>query len=375
MIHSLDDYPIHQTSQPLLHPITDSPNAYDRFFFNGYRLDGDDGANTPVFFAVAFGVYPNRGIMDAAFAVVRDGVQHNVRASRRAPADRTQTEVGPIRVEVVEPMRTHRIKVDGRHGVAADLTMTAVSPVVEEPRFVREADARTVFDYTRLTQFGAWTGWIEIDGRRTELAPGQHVVGTRDRSWGVRPVGERPAGPPSLPQFFWIWAPTVFEDACTHFAVNHDGAGRPWHQSGAVVPVLAEGEPPIDPGRVQRGTGATFDVDWRPGTRWVERITTRLERWATEPVEIAYDPVLEFQMSGIGYNHPEWGHGRWVGEDESTRDEIELGAVDPLDPTHIHVQALARATWGERTGVGVVEQFVIGPHETTGLTGILDGAP
>ena len=86
MIHPLDDYPIHQTSQPLLHPATDSPNAYDRYFFNGYRI-ADEPVET-MFFAVALGVYPNRGIMDAAFAVVRDGVQHNVRASRRAPADR-----------------------------------------------------------------------------------------------------------------------------------------------------------------------------------------------------------------------------------------------------------------------------------------------
>ena len=32
------------------------------------------------------------------------------------------------------------------------------------------------------------------------------------------------------------------------------------------------------------------------------------------------------------------------------------------------------ARWGDRVGVGVVEQLVLGPHEPTGLTGILDGA-
>jgi hypothetical protein len=190
--------------------------------------------------------------MDGAFSVVRDGVQHNVRASRACPLDRTETVAGPLRIEVEVPMRRHRITVDGRHGIAADLTMTAMAPVVEEPRFVHQVDGRTVFDYTRLTQFGRWTGWIEIDGERIDLADAGAVVGVRDRSWGVRPVGDAIPGPPSVPQFFWLWAPTVFDDVCTHFALNQEADGRTWHQSGAVVPLLAGGEPTIDPGRVQR---------------------------------------------------------------------------------------------------------------------------
>jgi hypothetical protein len=368
VIHPFDDYPLHQTSQPVSHVASESPNAYDRFFFNGYDPGGS------LFFAVALGAYPNRRVMDAAFSVVRRGVQHNVRGSRACPADRTDTAAGPIRVTVVEPMRRHRITVGPRHGLSAELTMTAHSPVIEEPRFVRTVEHRTLMDYTRLTQFGRWEGWIDLDGERLAISAGQPVVGTRDRSWGVRPVGPQPAGPLGERQFFWLWAPTVFEDVCTHLAVNHDAAGRPWHQSGAVVPVLGGGDPPIDPGRVQRSEEASFDVTWEPGTRWAERITTRLGRWGADPVEVSYEPVLRFQMSGIGYGHPVWGHGRWVGDDESTRDRIDLGGVDPLDPTMLHIQALARASWGERRGTGVVEQLIVGPHQPTGLTGVLDGA-
>jgi hypothetical protein len=369
MLHPFDDYPLHQTSEPISHPGTDSFNFYDRYFFNGYDRDGD------VFFAVAFGVYPNRRVMDAAFSVIRDGVQHNVRASRVCPVDRTDTSVGPITVEVVEPMHTHRIVVDDRHGISADLTMTAIAPVIEEPRFVHQVGMRVVFDYTRLTQFGRWTGWIEIDGRRIDIDRLAPVEGTRDRSWGVRPVGDQPKSPPSIPQFFWIWAPTLFADCATHFAVNHDADGRPWHQSGAVVPRRRGDEPTIDPGRVQRASAAEFDVVWRSGSRWAERITTRLHMWNSDPVEVEYEPFLTFQMVGIGYRHPEWGHGMYVGEDESVRDDIVLADVDPLDPLMLHVQALARARWGDREGVGIVEQLVVGPHEPSGLTGIIDGAP
>ncbi len=366
MLHPLDDYCVHQTSTPLLHNASVSPNAYDRFFFNGWHPDGD------VFFAVAFGVYPNRGVMDGAFSVVRDGVQHNVRASRRCPTDRTETTAAPISVHVEEPMRRHRITVTDRFGLSADLRFGALSPAIEEPRFVHTVGTQTVFDYTRLTQFGTWEGWIELDGERIDIDASH--VGVRDRSWGYRPVGERVAGPPVAPQFFWIWCPTVFDDACTHAALNHDAEGRPWHESGAVAPRIGVGDPVIDPGRIQRAASADADIAWAAGTRWAERLTMRLGMWSADPVEVVYEPLVRFHMSGLGYRHPEWGHGFWRGEAEATRDSFATDDVDPAAPEFVHIQALSRATWGDRKGTGVVEQLVVGPHEPTGLTGIVDGA-
>jgi hypothetical protein len=85
-------------------------------------------------------------------------------------------------------------------------------------------------------------------------------------------------------------------------------------------------------------------------------------------------PQLTFRMSGVGYTHPTWGHGRW-------HDELvvagEAFAVDDLDDTqfhHLHVQQVMRCQWGGRTGLGVLEQIVIGPHHARGLTGLTDGA-
>jgi hypothetical protein len=384
MLHPFDDYPVHQTPEPLLHVDTESPNAYDRYFFNGFDVDGG------LFFAVALGVYPNREVMDGAFSVIvdggRNGVQHNLRASRRLPRDRS-TAVGPLSLEVVHPMRQHRVVIDSGgehgHGIGADLTWTMISPVIEEPRFVWREGARVRMDYTRLTQFGAWSGWIEIDGRRLDVMSG--VVGVRDRSWGTRPVGAPIATAPSTPQFFWLWTPTVFDDACTHMALNHHADGRPWHQSGAVVPRITPdadqpGVDPLDGSRVLRSATASAELHLESGTRWARSLTVRLERWTPDGGagavdEISYEPFLNFHMSGIGYRHPEWGHGRWVGEHESTRDAFDLAAVDPLSPDFLHIQALSRARWAQRTGVGVIEQMFIGPHDPTGLTGILDPAP
>jgi len=125
---------------------------------------------------------------------------------------------------------------------------------------------------------------------------------------------------------------------------------------------------------VRRTTHSEVDVVWTPGTRWMSSATVRHEQWRDDPIEVDYTPVLRFQMSGIGYLHPEWGHGSWHGEAAETRDAIVLADVDPADPTMVHVQHVCRASTGDRSGAGVFEQLVIGPHAPSGFSGLTDGA-
>ena len=67
MLSKGDDYPIHQTPEPIAF-VAGQRNFYDRYFFNGYDSDGEK------FFAFALGVYPYLDVMDAAFSFVFDGV-------------------------------------------------------------------------------------------------------------------------------------------------------------------------------------------------------------------------------------------------------------------------------------------------------------
>ena len=59
MLTKGDDFPLHQSAEPIAFAGTDR-NFYDRYFFNGYSPDGS------VFFAAAMGFYPQLGIIDAA---------------------------------------------------------------------------------------------------------------------------------------------------------------------------------------------------------------------------------------------------------------------------------------------------------------------
>ncbi|MED5206969.1 MAG: hypothetical protein VX465_10085, partial [Pseudomonadota bacterium] len=100
-----DDYPIHQTPEPVAYAGTDR-NFYDRYFFNGYAPDGSG------FFAAALGIDPHLDIIDAHFTVVRNGVQHCIHASAELRMERMAMAVGPFSVEIVEPLNTLRLRLE-----------------------------------------------------------------------------------------------------------------------------------------------------------------------------------------------------------------------------------------------------------------------
>ena len=366
MLTKADDYPIHQTPEPIAYAGTDR-NFYDRYFFNGYGRGGEH------FFAAAMGIYPHLNVIDASFSVIHEGRQHNLHASRCLGMERMDTHAGPISVEVVEPLKRLRIRVEDRkNGIRADVLFAARARAIEEPRYTRRIGPRTFFDLTRMTQNGAYQGWIEVDGARIELRP-ESVLGTRDRSWGVRQVGAQdpqPHAPAALPQFYWLWAPLNFDDAVFLYDVNQDAAGEAWHES-AFLGALGEVE-------AEAMAWADSRVAFKSGTRHAKSAVLRLRRRSGSEIEIALEPQFQFSMAGLGYFNPEWGHGAYSGEDRTGYDVYDLGAIDEREALHLHVQAFCRARLSEggrtKQGIGVLEQLVLGAHQPSGFRELLDGA-
>ena len=132
MLNKLDDFPIHQTPEPIAHPAASDRNVYDRTWYNG------------------------------AFSVAtRGGRQHCFFGSRRAPLERTEMQVGPFRMEVIEPMRRARVVLEkNKSGITCDLTFSTRTAPIQEARQVLWAGARRTMDATRFDQFGRWSGSI-----------------------------------------------------------------------------------------------------------------------------------------------------------------------------------------------------------------------
>lgn len=361
-----DDYPLHQTADPIAFSGTDR-NFYDRFFFNGYDSEHD------LFFAVALGVYPQLNIMDASFCVLHQGQQINLRASKEMNMDRLNLTVGPITISLVRPLLETRIIIDAPdYDLAADLTAIARHQAIEEPRFTRRQGPRAFMDYTRATQNVSWRGEVTARGHRLQVQAA-HCCGTRDRSWGVRPVGmgdPQTIVPPLEPQFYWLWTPSNFEQHSLFCHSNDDGDGDPWNRRAVLVDH-------------QTDTASHFDEviltpTYAPQSRRITELTGVLVGADELSFTMRCGPI--FYMQGLGYGHPEWGHGRHHGPlrvacdscDEASA-EVQLRGGDFLP---LHIQALAHVELSGRnfstTGHCVVEQLFLGRHAPSEFSGLLD---
>lgn len=365
MLTKADDFPIHQTPEPIAYSGTDR-NFYDRYFFNGYAPDGSE------FFAVAFGVYPHLNVADAHFSIIRNGVQHCVHASRVLGMERMDLHVGPISIEVIEPLKKLKVTIAPTDGISAELVFDGRAFPIEEPRFIHRIGPRTFMDYTRMTQNGHYTGWIEVDGVRRQIASG--TTGTRDRSWGVRPIGTpdpQPYAPAVTPGFFWLWSPLNFADRSVFYHISADADGHAWNTRGALA---MDGATAASIVEIKSGH---MDLDFQPRTRHARSARLTLAPEGAPAMEISFTPISRFQMRGIGYFHPRWRHGELKGELVIEREDIVLDSLDLLSPENLHIQAISRVELRQEgqaplQGIGILEQLIAGPYKPYGFTAMAD---
>lgn len=369
MLTAGDEYPIHQTPEPIAFSGSDR-NFYDRYFFNGYSADGE------TFFAAAMGVYPHLNVIDGAVSVLRGGKQSSVFLSRPLNMERMDTSVGPLSVEVIEPMKRIRLALKETEGIALDVSFEGRAFPIEEPRFKYRQGPRMLIDCTRMTQNGRWAGSLSIDGETIDISPDQWR-GTRDRSWGVRPIGAQdpqPLLPFQMPQFYWIWTPLNFADRSVFFHVNDDADGKAWNTRAVVAMDGAEH------GEHRHMASGTATVDYTRGTRRAERASLTFTDEQGRGLGVDIEPVSTFLMKGIGYGHSKWRHGAHQGEQLSIeREDIVPDDEDWQTPENLHIQALSRVTLtdeagGTHQGVGAFEQLFLGAHAPSGFKDILDGA-
>lgn len=360
VVSSWDDFPVHQASEYVRHPVTSDRNFYDRYYFNMHPSSGD-------WFAIfGMGQYPNLGVTDA-FVDVRIGdEQHIVRASRPL-TDRADTSVGPLRVEVIEPLRKLRFVVEpSEHSVALDVTWEGHGRVVEEPRQYLRAKERVVFDTQRLAQMGTWSGTMTVGGEEIAVTP-DRCKGSRDRSWGVRPVGE--PEPDGIRQGvnvmggMWNYFPMQFDDHSI-FVICHerDDGSRQLEQAERVW---------LDPDRPIEELGKPdHEHTLEPGTRVMSG--TKLT-FSDSPIVITGTPLLaNFLCVGTGYGlDADWRHGMYQGPEP-----VVQGMVLKVDDIkgiaqYAVVDQVARFEYDGNIGYGLYEHGFFGPFNRYGLT---DGA-
>ncbi len=358
MLSPMDDYPLHQVAETIRHAGTSDRNFYDRYYFNMHASSDE------LFMVMGMGQYPTLGVQDA-FAVVRRGDKHHVvRSSRELGNDRMDTSVGPLRVEVLQGLKKVRFIVEDlpEYPIAMDVTWDGAIPAFEEPRQYIRRHGRVLFDSLRFAQTGNWSGQLRVGDETFDVTPDKWK-GCRDRSWGIRPVGEtEPAGIHAgthVMEGMWNYAPMQFDDYSIIYICNEHNNGH--RELEEAVKVWSDPERPVEwLGRPEHEHNV---VNKQAYTTFIDRSIIRFPEAPGGALEVLVEPLTHvWVMVGTGYGlEADWKHGMYKGR--LVTEHMTLDMQADKDRMFGLCDNAARFTLGDDVGYGLFEYGFFGPFD------------
>ena len=300
--------PVLDEKHDFAHPVEGDSAWSESYYFNCYDPDVDCG------FFTRIGVRPNEGTIDAGLSVwVPGGGLAHLRSVRQQQSMvERDLEVGPVRYQMLEPLQRWQLTANGESTagpVAMDVTFDALMPAIGADGQGKDgsgssAQTRQSVGKGHLEQAGRWSGWIDVNGRRSVL--GSQARGNRDKSWGPRRWG----GPK-----MWRWFSVNIDDD-THF------------------------------GGIRIGTDAG---DLHRGWVWTGGEHASIERW---------DVTSELEDDGVTHTVTNVSALDKAGRTHALRADVlrvEPGRSGVRANTTIVNEGLARWTYDGRSGYGISE--------------------
>jgi hypothetical protein len=334
--------------------------------------------------AIDFGLgrYHNRGVMDGWAAVSRGVEQWTVRASRELRDDPTETTVGPLAYEIIDPLNKVRFVLERNDAqpIAYDITFSASFPPFFEDRHKqREQDGfRVGSDVIRYHQIGVPSGWVEIEGQRIEIKP-EEWAEFRDHSWGtrldvgvhatdIRPSSNFGDAKFGEDEFVLIWSPFLLhgpkgESVAYHFyhmakkGKIFYSSGYRNHEDGSQEKVARVRPELRYDDKTRRLLGGRVHFDMLQGG------THSVDVEALGPAGVHLGPGLYLGFEGK--KHGSWKGGATEVEGEKFADTLD---IETLRKIHQLRDCPIKVTEGDMTGYGIMETIIHGEDRELGLT-------
>lgn len=355
MLTPQDDLLGHQLATTFDHVGDSDPRWTERYWYTAHPFASGD-------MVIDFGLgwYPNRNVMDAFAGVAKGGKQYNFRASRNSRPNSLDPAVGPLKFEIIEGLRHHRITLaENDSALAFELDFLASLPGAEEAQSVRRRNGRLEENLARMTQFGRWQGWISVEGRRMAIDP-EGWWGQRDHSWGIRSVMNTDAACPPLPvhrNFLWLWCMYQFDDFGISLFLKERAPGRAMYLSGSEVAWAATDRP-----AVRSIEAIEHDIEWADDplgqTISTARLHLKFEDGGTRELLIQGLPARYYLKGGLYGGLNGWNHG-----DDRGRLHTAFDVWDLTNPSHRATARtlsdhVCRAISDRKTGIGISEYGV-----------------
>ncbi|MCW1381320.1 hypothetical protein OLX02_00650 [Novosphingobium sp. KCTC 2891] len=187
---ALDERFAHQIPEPFPATVTYHRDWRESLF---HHMHPKDRPGDVVILTLAH--YPARGVMDS-LQLGRVGAAPTFALhERKVDGDQDDFRVGPVTIDVEEPLKRIRMRVaeTAEAPVAMDLTFTARTQPYGLRRGTMKAGHDIVWDQSHMFQSGRYDGWYRHEGVTYEV---NDWVGQRDHSWGIRTHDRCPC---------WIW--------------------------------------------------------------------------------------------------------------------------------------------------------------------------
>jgi hypothetical protein len=366
-LNPLDDFLVHQSPAPVDVPVTS-----DRHFNDGYWF----GFYTDRHYAfLGIRMHPNNNVLDGYAGMVVDGEQRCLRFSRALRPDANTLRVGPLKIDIVEPLRVQRLRLGPNEmNIEWDVRMTALG-LWNEDRATQYRHGVVLNDVLRYTGVCQPSGSVSIDGRQLDVA-GWH--GARDHSWGIRstmgprtPLGGVEEQAPD-PRAIRLWIPFRCGSQIGFLHGHEDADGRTLDFGGSI----REGEREIVL------AGIRHELEYHTGSRTLKAGRFTLIDVDGEERDYEFKVVCEgVHPQGFGYNQG-WSDGGnpgvWRGAEvqESSRFDV----TDPIaKPAAAHLPARRRLGATEfaarlkgpdgSAGMAMVEHMVYGTYRPSGFEG------
>ena len=355
MLTPQDDLIGHQLPTTFDQLDNSDPAWMERLWYTGHPAPGGE-----IIFDIGLGYHPNRNVMDAFAGVAVPGRQWNFRASRKLRPDPLTTTVGPLSITVLEGLRKHRLALlPNDSGIRFELEFHGTMNPHEEKAHLRRRDGRVTENMARGQQFGCYSGWIEFDGRRIEVAQASWL-GQRDHSWGVRSEMRTDETSPPLtfyPPFFYCWTTAQFKNRGLHIFFKERAPDDKIYLSGEEVFGLGSKvsgrQQLID---VQHE--ATWHDDPHGQSMASAEFHLRFADGSQRPVSVRVLPTRYYLKGGLYGGLDGWFHGDDKGKLFAAHDVWDL--TDPA--TRARARTLAdqviEVRDGDDLGYGIIEYGV-----------------
>ncbi|HSP55744.1 MAG TPA: hypothetical protein VLS25_09155 [Dehalococcoidia bacterium] len=323
MTGSMDEYLVHQAVRPIAEVDSDHRDWQDRFYFNFVDSAGEFVALT------GYGAFPNRNAVQALMLVNLSGEHFAYFGGRPLEDDREVMQAGTLSYEIIVPLKSWRLELaDEANSIRGSLEFHARCPLYTFRPIQWKRGDYTVAHQMHYTQSGRYKGSFTVGDRTfTDL------VGIRDRSWGIRDMGQLP---------MWIWISAQFPKHCVSAWLWETPEGEIIHEDGAIT---------YEDGRVRPITRIEHELEVTPGHRHPRHARFRL---TTDDGEVHGLTAAEISSTFLAVPQTRW----------SESDAQAMATYDARSYGHDqHVQY----EMGGETGYGIVEYMFTGGVKKYGI--------